>query len=265
MQNRTHVPKFGNWDANANAPAYTAIFEYARAEKGGKMINPNDPAENPALAAALGYPHPSEDQPVAPRGRTTDEAPHQRHEQHSSREDIDMHRQSEQQGRYSHEPPTRRPPGEVPANRTQGDSARYAGQGGAAGGPGRTLPSEPPNRRAVVDRDSNHNSDRSNGEGSNSNHNTERSPAHPSYAGRVSSRDAGRSGASPAWERRRAPSGDEGSIFAPGTPNNRSRLRAGAGRPEELVSVEILASYMSQMQGMHDHFTCATIKLLDRL
>ncbi|CAK9202954.1 unnamed protein product [Sphagnum jensenii] len=233
MQNRTHVPKFGNWDANANAPAYTAIFEYARAEKGGRMINPNDPAENPALAAALGYPDPSEDQPVAPRGRTTDEAPHQRHEKHSSREDIDMHRQSEQQGRYSHEPPTRRPPGEVPANRTQGDSARYAGQGGAAGGPARTLPSEPPNRRAVVDRDSNHNSDRSNGEGSNSNHNTERSPAHPSYAGRVASRDAGRSGASPAWERRRAPSGDEGSIFAPGTPNNRSRLRAGAGRPEE--------------------------------
>ncbi|KAH9541920.1 hypothetical protein CY35_14G089500 [Sphagnum magellanicum] len=144
-----------------------------------------------------------------------------------------MHQQSEQHGRYSHEPPTRRPPGEIPANRTQGDSARYAGRGGAAGGPARTVPSEPPNRRAVVDRDSNHNSNRSNGEGSNSNHNTERSPAHPSYAGKVASRDAGRSGASPAWERRRAPSGDEGSIFAPGTPNNRSQLRAGARGPEE--------------------------------
>jgi len=64
-----------------------------------------------------------------------------------------MHQQSEQHGRYSHEPPTRRPPGEIPANRTQGDSARYAGQGGAAGGPARTVPSELPNRRAVVGRD----------------------------------------------------------------------------------------------------------------
>jgi hypothetical protein len=29
--------------------------------------------------------------------------------------------------------------------------------------------------------------------------------------------------------------------------------------------VEILASCVSQMQGMHGHFTCATTKLLDRL
>jgi hypothetical protein len=29
--------------------------------------------------------------------------------------------------------------------------------------------------------------------------------------------------------------------------------------------VEILASYVSQTQGMHGHFTCTTTKLLDRL
>lgn len=68
--------------------------------------------------------------------------------------------------------------------------------------------------------DSNYNSDQSNGEGCNSDHNTDKSPVQPSYARRVASRDAGPSGASPAWENRHAPPGDEGSIFAHGTPNN---------------------------------------------
>ncbi len=71
--------------------------------------------------------------------------------------------------------------------------------------------------------DSNYYSDQSNGEGCNSDHNTDKSPVQPSYARRVASRDAGPSAASPAWEHRHAPPGDEGSIFAPGTPNNRSQ------------------------------------------
>jgi len=43
-----HVPRFGNWDNDGNVP-YTLYFENARKGKGagGKMINPNDPAENP--------------------------------------------------------------------------------------------------------------------------------------------------------------------------------------------------------------------------
>ncbi|XP_031126145.1 RPM1-interacting protein 4-like [Ipomoea triloba] len=43
----SHVPKFGNWDGD-NVP-YTACFDNARRDKaaGGKMINPNDPEENP--------------------------------------------------------------------------------------------------------------------------------------------------------------------------------------------------------------------------
>ncbi|KAK7332380.1 hypothetical protein VNO80_29131 [Phaseolus coccineus] len=45
MQHSHHVPKFGNWDSD-NVP-YTAYFEHARREKGGKMMNPNDPMENP--------------------------------------------------------------------------------------------------------------------------------------------------------------------------------------------------------------------------
>ncbi|XP_059628816.1 RPM1-interacting protein 4-like [Cornus florida] len=47
MAQQSHVPKFGNWDSG-NVP-YTAYFENARKEKasGVKMMNPNDPEENP--------------------------------------------------------------------------------------------------------------------------------------------------------------------------------------------------------------------------
>ncbi|RVW45866.1 RPM1-interacting protein 4 [Vitis vinifera] len=48
MAQRSHVPKFGNWD-NDNVP-YTAYFDNARKEKTGPTglrINPNDPEENP--------------------------------------------------------------------------------------------------------------------------------------------------------------------------------------------------------------------------
>ena len=73
MMQRPHVPKFGAWDPNANAPAYTAAFDQARAGKGGKIVNPNDPAENPDLAGMYGDPAPppqrSNERP-APRGRT---------------------------------------------------------------------------------------------------------------------------------------------------------------------------------------------------
>ncbi|XP_068668518.1 RPM1-interacting protein 4-like [Aristolochia californica] len=46
MAQHSHVPKFGNWDGE-NVP-YTMYFENAQKEKGGgKMINPNDPEQNP--------------------------------------------------------------------------------------------------------------------------------------------------------------------------------------------------------------------------
>ncbi|XP_028126346.1 RPM1-interacting protein 4-like isoform X1 [Camellia sinensis] len=45
-QQRSHVPKFGNWESD-NIP-YTAYFENARKERAsGVMMNPNDPEENP--------------------------------------------------------------------------------------------------------------------------------------------------------------------------------------------------------------------------
>ncbi|XP_068669485.1 RPM1-interacting protein 4-like isoform X2 [Aristolochia californica] len=46
MAQHSHVPKFGNWERE-NVP-YTMYFENARKEKvGGKMMNPNDPEQNP--------------------------------------------------------------------------------------------------------------------------------------------------------------------------------------------------------------------------
>ncbi|KAJ0984400.1 hypothetical protein J5N97_002756 [Dioscorea zingiberensis] len=47
MAQKVHVPKFGNWESD-NVP-YTTYFDNARKDKGagGKMINPNDPEENP--------------------------------------------------------------------------------------------------------------------------------------------------------------------------------------------------------------------------
>ncbi|CAN4101319.1 unnamed protein product [Withania somnifera] len=48
MSCRPNVPKFGNWDNEENTP-YTVVFENARKTRGGKMINPNDPQENPDM------------------------------------------------------------------------------------------------------------------------------------------------------------------------------------------------------------------------
>lgn len=64
QQKNAHVPKFGNWDSDGNVP-YTLFFENARKGKGagaaagGRMINPNDPAENPeAFSVAAPSPPP---------------------------------------------------------------------------------------------------------------------------------------------------------------------------------------------------------------
>ncbi|XP_009765791.1 RPM1-interacting protein 4-like isoform X2 [Nicotiana tabacum] len=45
---RPNVPKFGNWESEDNTP-YTVFFDNARKTRGGKMINPNDPQENPDM------------------------------------------------------------------------------------------------------------------------------------------------------------------------------------------------------------------------
>ncbi|KAL6644487.1 hypothetical protein ACP70R_016095 [Stipagrostis hirtigluma subsp. patula] len=81
QQKNAHVPKFGNWDNDGNVP-YTLFFENARKGKGGaggKMINPNDPAENPeAFSVAAPSPNRSE------TGRSSTPPPPPRHERRPS-------------------------------------------------------------------------------------------------------------------------------------------------------------------------------------
>ncbi|CAL5195495.1 unnamed protein product [Lathyrus oleraceus] len=65
MAQRTHVPKFGNWEGSDNVP-YTAYFDKARKGRTGtKMINPNDPEENPDLVdnSSSEQPPPSKSKP----------------------------------------------------------------------------------------------------------------------------------------------------------------------------------------------------------
>ncbi|KAL9667837.1 hypothetical protein QQ045_002206 [Rhodiola kirilowii] len=79
---RPHVPQFGKWDAEENVP-YTVYFEKAREGRGGgRMINPNDPQENPE---AFGSPAPPT------RTRTEEDKPvRSTHERRPSREDHDL-------------------------------------------------------------------------------------------------------------------------------------------------------------------------------
>ncbi|KAI3986149.1 hypothetical protein MKX01_002413 [Papaver californicum] len=51
MANRSHVPQFGNWGNGENV-LYTVCFDNARKGKNGKIMNPNDPNENPAAFPA---------------------------------------------------------------------------------------------------------------------------------------------------------------------------------------------------------------------
>ncbi|XP_015892585.3 RPM1-interacting protein 4 [Ziziphus jujuba] len=90
-QQRSHVPKFGNWESEENVP-YTAYFDKARKGRTGtKIINPNDPAENPDIlnyGSSAGAPtsraRPEQEKPVG-HG-----AVRPAHERQRSREDDDL-------------------------------------------------------------------------------------------------------------------------------------------------------------------------------
>ncbi|RZS16491.1 hypothetical protein BHM03_00048482 [Ensete ventricosum] len=65
LDQRGHVPRFGDWNQNA---AYTTYFETARKGKAGgpNLVNPNDPEQSPelhklgTLAAEPSYPYPKQ-------------------------------------------------------------------------------------------------------------------------------------------------------------------------------------------------------------
>lgn len=87
MAQRSHVPAFGNWENNDNVP-YTTYFEKARkGRKDGKIINPNDPEENPEDFAGRTSPpraKPDHNEPAV-------QAPVRRqHDRRRSREDSEL-------------------------------------------------------------------------------------------------------------------------------------------------------------------------------
>ncbi|KAH9315105.1 hypothetical protein KI387_023732, partial [Taxus chinensis] len=224
----THVPKFGNWTED-HTP-YTAVFDHARAGKvvGGKILNPNDPEENPSAFAhntqkkdnlvqnLPGKNSANEDssipgRPPPPPKRTSDSDSNGGHvtkprdERRYSREDVDFRRPVGSPARYQYvDSPARKAMGESPGH-------RYAGRNTTASG-------MKPNTDDLQRRDL--------GMGEHHPSSQDQSPAHHLYQGRLGNKPGG---ASPAWDRKG--SADGGAVFAPATPGRKSR--GGSARADE--------------------------------
>lgn len=131
MAQRSHVPKFGNWENEDNVP-YTAYFDKARKGRtGGKMINPNDPEENSDADTSLtkgktdaGKPV---EQPVPVRAA---------HERHRSKEDNELRQFSNSPGPHNNT-----------GRRGSNDLSNQRQGGGGGGGIGRGAVSGDNHRR----------------------------------------------------------------------------------------------------------------------
>ncbi|KAK8997559.1 hypothetical protein V6N11_012115 [Hibiscus sabdariffa] len=99
MAQRSHVPKFGNWEGEEDVP-YTAYFDKARKGRtGGKIVNPNDPQENPDL-------HPDHVAPTASKTKVELDEPvghgpaRRGHERGRSREEGDLKQYADSPARH---------------------------------------------------------------------------------------------------------------------------------------------------------------------
>lgn len=173
MAQRSHVPKFGNWESEENVP-YTVYFDKARKGRtGGKMINPNDPQENPDMFPNIEPPA----QAPPSRTRTEPEEPPRRgavrtaHEHQVSKEDGDLRQFTESPARNDNM-----------GRRVSGESAhqRHGGRGSSSG---------QPVRQSVG-----------------SEHSIERSPLHPHHQAKI----VGKGSASPSWEGKNSYDGSHG-------------------------------------------------------
>lgn len=160
---RPNVPKFGNWENEDNVP-YTVYFDKARKHKGGKMINPNDPQENPDMFSNI--------DPSAPASRPPKLRP--RLDEPMGRGGVrptPEHREGREDGdfrQFSNSPAR----GENTGHRTPNESSN----GGRGQRPARAArPSTGPEQSF------------------------ERSPLHPQYQAKIM---GGGSGGSPAWQGR---------------------------------------------------------------
>lgn len=167
LQQRSHVPKFGNWESEENVP-YTAYFDKARKGRtSGGMINPNDPQENPDAFPGNGSPA------GAPpsRFRAEHEEPIGRgaarpaHERRTSREDGDMRNFADSPARHEN---VGRRAGNEPTHQRPGGRIINSGEA-----------QRKPVRQSVGSEQS-----------------IERSPLHPQHQARLT----GRGSNSPSWE-----------------------------------------------------------------
>ncbi|KAG9155316.1 hypothetical protein Leryth_022123 [Lithospermum erythrorhizon] len=183
---RANVPQFGNWEGEDNVP-YTVYFDKARKNKGGKVINPNDPQENPDMFPAQTKQPPS-------RGRAQSEelpkrvAPKSPTRSQISKEDSGEYRQS-----AGPAPPNYKGVRSGPVNESS-----HHGYGARNVGGGSARPSRPPSVG--------------------SEYSIDRSPLHPSQQSRL----AGKGNGSPAYEGKRGYDSSHGtpSRLKPKTPDN---------------------------------------------
>ncbi|CAA3011182.1 Hypothetical predicted protein [Olea europaea subsp. europaea] len=136
---RPIVPKFGNWENEGSIP-YTVVFTNARKNRGGKMINPNDPLENPDMFPNMD-PSPQAPAPSKPI-RTRPEEPIARGavkptpDNRLSREDFDFRQSSNSPARS-----------ENMALKSSNESTprNYGGRGARSNGPARQIEPSPLN------------------------------------------------------------------------------------------------------------------------
>ncbi|XP_010326284.1 RPM1-interacting protein 4 isoform X1 [Solanum lycopersicum] len=163
---RPNVPKFGNWENDDNTP-YTVYFEKARQTRGtGKMMNPNDPEENPDMFRNLAPP--PEVAPQSKPKRQTEEPPIGRGGPARQTRDHRLSKEDGEFRQYANSPARKESVGRKGAN----EPSHQRGRGSNSGRTGRqSIGSE---------------------------HSFDKSPLHPHYQAKVS--NAGRGVASPAWE-----------------------------------------------------------------
>ncbi|XP_026387869.1 RPM1-interacting protein 4-like [Papaver somniferum] len=198
MANRAHVPQFGNWGNGGENVLYTAYFDNARKGKNGKIMNPNDPNENPSAFPA----QPQQPQVKSNSSRTRPEQVVQARPQtdnRSTRTNDNGGRQNDYQPRPN--PAARGPPAADSYNK-QNSNDRGAN-------------SRDNSRRPTVPQN---------------NARTEQSPHHPYQAnnGGYQANNGGRAGVSPSpsWENK--PSGNN----AGSTPNRRPQQRPATVLPK---------------------------------
>lgn len=218
----SNVPKFGNWESEENDVPYTVYFDKARKNKGGKMINPNDPQENPDMfrnsAPSPSPPPPAPVSAPTSKPRTRPEKPVGRGALGPT-PDRGMSREEGEYRKFTNSPARSENLGQKTAN--ESTQQNYGGSGMRYGRPARTS--------------------------AGSEHSIDRSPLHPHYQAKIVEGGSG----SPAQERKNSYDSSHGN---PG----RSRLKPairGAESPDRGAAVPKFGEWDEKDPQSAENFT----------